>query len=215
MCVVSEFSKVAIVAGSLRVGGVVLCGGQSERMGTSKAWLECHGEHFLTRIVKTIGQVVTPVVVAAQSAQELPTLSDDVRVVYDSFSGGGPLVGLLAAFDAVAGECDAVFVCACDQPLITSEFVKHFVGLLEDNQAVVMEHEKRLHPLTAVYRLSVRPLLADSVAARDLAATRFAERCGAVILQSSRFSKVDPELMSLWNINDPQAYERLRAHLGP
>ena len=184
-------------------------------MGTSKAWLDCHGEHFLTRIVKTIGQVVTPVVVAAQSEQALPSLPDHVLVVYDSFSGGGPLVGLLAAFDALADQCDAVFVCACDQPLITSEFVKHFVGLLENQQAVVIEHDKRLHPLTAVYRLSVRPLLAEMVAARKLKARDFSERCGAVILQSSRFSEVDPELMSLWNINDPQAYERLRNRLGP
>lgn len=184
-------------------------------MGTSKAWLDYHGEHFLTRIVKTLRQVVTPVVVAARSAQELPFLPDDVRVVYDSFSGGGPLVGLLAAFDALEGECDAVFVCACDQPLITGEFVKQFVGLLEDNQAVVIEHDKRLHPLTAVYRLSMRLLLAEMVAAGKLRARDFSERCGAVILQSSRFSEVDPELMSLWNINDPQAYERLRKRLGP
>lgn len=184
-------------------------------MGTSKAWLECHGEHFLTRIVKTIGQVVTPVVVAARSGQELPSLPDDVRVVYDSFSGGGPLVGLLAAFDALADHCDAIFVCACDQPLITPEFVKHFVRLLEDNPAVVIEHDKRLHPLTAVYRLSVRPLLAEMVAARKLKARDFAERCGAVTLRSSRFSEVDPELASLWNINDPHGYERLRHRLGP
>ncbi len=98
---------------------------------------------------------------------------------------------------------------------LTPEFVKHFVRLLEDNRAVVIEHDKRLHPLTAVYRLSVRPLLAEMVAARNLAAKGFAAGFGAVILPSSRFSQVDPELMSLWNINDPQAYERLRAHLGP
>ncbi|MCH7911032.1 MAG: hypothetical protein IIB38_15635 [Candidatus Hydrogenedentes bacterium] len=86
---------------------------------------------------------------------------------------------------------------------------------MENQQAVVIEHDKRLHPLTAVYRLSVRPLLAEMVAARKLKARDFSERCGAVILQSSRFSEVDPELMSLWNINDPQAYERLRNRLGP
>ena len=39
------------------------------------------------------------------------------------------------------------------------------------------------------------------------------ERCGAVILPSSLFSEVDPEFRSLWNINDPQAYERLRKRL--
>ncbi|MCH8149217.1 MAG: molybdenum cofactor guanylyltransferase [Planctomycetes bacterium] len=197
-----------------RVGGVVLCGGQSERMGMSKAWLDYGGEHFLTRIVKTIGQVVTPIVVAARSGQDLPSLNDDVRVVYDSVSRGGPLVGLLAAFDVLADKCDAVFVCACDQPLITPQFVKKFVDLLEDNKAILIEHDGRLHPLTAVYRLSARPLLAEMVAGEELRAKDFAARCGALTLRSSIFSEVDPKLMSLWNINDRQAYERLRLHLG-
>lgn len=198
-----------------RFGGVLLCGGQSERMGTSKAWLECDGEHFLTRIVKTIGQVVAPIVVAARPGQDLPALPDDVRVVRDSISDGGPLVGLLAAFDALADECEAVFVCACDQPLITPRFVKHFVDQLEDNQAVIIEHDNRLHPLTAVYRLSARPLLAEMVAGKERKAKDFAARCGAETLRSSMFSEVDPELRSLWNINDRQAYERLRRHFGP
>ena len=50
---------------------------------------------------------------------------------------------------------------------------------------MVVEHDKRLHPLTAVYRLSVRPLLAELVAAREFKAKGFAERCGAVTLPSS------------------------------
>ncbi len=182
-------------------------------MGTSKVWLNCDGEHFLTRVVKTIGQVVTPVVVAARPGQELPSLPADVRIAYDTISGGGPLVGLLAAFDALADECDAVFVCACDQPLITPGFVRRFTQLLEDNRAVVIEHENRIHPLTAVYRLSVRPLLAELVAGREFKARGFAHRCGAVTLSSSLFLEVDPELTSLRNINDPESYRDLRNQL--
>ena len=182
-------------------------------MGTSKVWLDCEGEYFLTRVVKTIGQVVTPVVVAARPGQELPSLPDEARIAYDSISDGGPLAGLLAAFDALADDCDAVFVCACDQPLIAPGFVKRFTQLLEDNQAVVIKHENRIHALTAVYRLSVRPQLAEMVAGREFKARDFALHCGAVTLPSSLFLEVDPELASLRNINDPESYRDLRDQL--
>lgn len=35
---------------ALKVGGVVLCGGRSRRMGKSKAWLPCGGEYLLQRM---------------------------------------------------------------------------------------------------------------------------------------------------------------------
>ena len=48
-----------------RVAGVVLCGGQSSRMGRPKAWLPITGELMLPRVVRLVSEVVSPVVVVA------------------------------------------------------------------------------------------------------------------------------------------------------
>ena len=46
-------------------GGVVLCGGKSTRMGQSKAMLPFGNELLLQRVVRILGEVVSPIVVVA------------------------------------------------------------------------------------------------------------------------------------------------------
>ena len=51
-----------------RFGGIVLCGGKSERMGRPKLLLPFGDETMLARVVRIVGQVVSPVVVVAACA---------------------------------------------------------------------------------------------------------------------------------------------------
>src|SRR5947199_85155 len=44
----------------LRVAGVVLCGGQSSRMGRPKAWLPFAGELMLPRVVRLLAEARVP-----------------------------------------------------------------------------------------------------------------------------------------------------------
>ena len=56
------------------IAGIVLCGGQSKRMGKPKAWLPFGGELMLPRVVRILRTVVAPVVVVAAPDQDLPPL---------------------------------------------------------------------------------------------------------------------------------------------
>jgi molybdopterin-guanine dinucleotide biosynthesis protein A len=194
----------------LRVSGVVLCGGESRRMGSPKPWLSFGNEPLLCRVVRRVSQAIRPVVVAARADQDLPALPADIQVVHDEIENGGPLVGLLAAFDQIATECDAIFVCGCDQPFISPTFIRRIVGLLAGHEAVVPEHNGRIHPLTALYRCSTHGTLADMVARRALRATAFARRCDAAFPTPDAFAGVDPGLDSLKNINDPETYRQMQ-----
>ncbi len=49
----------------ISAGGIVLCGGQSKRMGRPKAWLPFGGETMLERVVRLLSEVVHPIVVVA------------------------------------------------------------------------------------------------------------------------------------------------------
>src|SRR5207244_3557337 len=74
-----------------RVGGIVLCGGQSKRMGRPKAWLPFGDEVMLPRVVRLLGEIVKPVVVVAAPGQDVPPLPADMSVVRDEEKGRGPL----------------------------------------------------------------------------------------------------------------------------
>src|SRR5579871_4934557 len=84
-----------------RVGGIVLCGGRSSRMGRPKAWLPFGDELMLPRVVRVLRAVVDPVVVVAAPGQDVPPLPPDVEIVRDEIEGKGPLGGLAAGLAAL------------------------------------------------------------------------------------------------------------------
>lgn len=188
-------------------GGVVLCGGESRRMGQSKAWLDFDGEPMLGRVVRVVHEVVSPVVVAHHEGQALPPLPEEIRLVSDPVSGVGPLAGLLGGLSVLANSCDAAFVCACDQPLLKAAFVSRLIERLEHHRAVMVRHGDRLHVLTAVYRTDVVELLQRQIISGDHRVREFARLCAPLIVTADTFRDIDSKVDSLRNFNTAQDIE--------
>ena len=107
----------------MRVGGVVLCGGQSSRMGRPKAWLPFAGELMLPRVVRLLGEAVGPiVVVAGAGAGPRRRCQKRSRWVRDPESGLGPLQGL--AVGLLEGKAEAAYTTSCDVPFLDPAFVR-------------------------------------------------------------------------------------------
>src|SRR5271163_1843080 len=96
-----------------KVGGIILCGGLSKRMGKPKAWLPIGGELMLPRVVRLLAEAVTPIVVVAALEQNLPPLPGEVRIVRDDEKGRGPLQGLAAGLAALHGSAEAAYASSC------------------------------------------------------------------------------------------------------
>jgi molybdopterin-guanine dinucleotide biosynthesis protein A len=200
----------ATPAETTSIGGIVLCGGYSRRMGAPKAWLQFGSEYLLQHMVRIVSAVVQPVVVAGRPDQDLPPLSDDVAVVHDRVADCGPLAGMDAGFTELAHRCTAAFITSCDHPLLKPSVILRMTRWLEDYPAVVLSHEGRLYPLTGVYRFTVHGLLRQCLSDRKLRVRELARACGARIVPASELHDIDPDLASLRNVNDPDTLERLR-----
>src|SRR4051812_13709620 len=96
------------------IGGIVLCGGKSSRMGRPKAWLPFGNEALLQRVVRVLSEVVWPIVVVAAPGQELPALPPDILIARDEREAQGPIGGMAAGFAALGGQVQAAYVSACD-----------------------------------------------------------------------------------------------------
>lgn len=196
------------------LGAVILCGGKSSRMGRPKAWLPFGGEPLLARVVRRIGEAASPVVVVAAPDQDLPPLPETVTLVRDAVSGRGPLQGILAGLTAMEGRATSVFVSSTDAPFVHPALVRRMETLRSegDHDAAVARAQGHFHPLAAVYRTSLRALVADLLA-QDLrrpyyvferCRTRFADEPD--LLAGSALREADPHLLSLRNINTPEDY---------
>jgi molybdopterin-guanine dinucleotide biosynthesis protein A len=190
----------------MRVGGIVLCGGESNRMRRPKAWLPFGHELMLPRVVRLLAQVVSPVVVVAGPGQEVPPLPAGMAIVRDQQKGRGPLQGLAAGLAALDGQAEAAYLSSCDVPFLQPAFVRRLVELLEGDSICVPRIEERYHPLAAVYRLQVRDIVAPLLAENHLQASLLLGSVPTRVVEGHELTDVDPRLSSLRNLNTPEDY---------
>jgi molybdopterin-guanine dinucleotide biosynthesis protein A len=191
----------------MRVAGVVLCGGRSSRMGRPKAWLPFGGETLLLRTVRTLREVVDPVIVVAAPGQDVPPLPPAVRIVRDEIEDRGPLGGLAAGLAALEGLADAAYLSACDVPFLTPAFVRRVIELLGDAPIAVPRVGDHFHPLAAAYRLSVLPHANELLAANRLRVANLFDAVPVRVIGPDELAAADPDLASLRNVNTREEYE--------
>jgi adenosyl cobinamide kinase/adenosyl cobinamide phosphate guanylyltransferase/molybdopterin-guanine dinucleotide biosynthesis protein A len=190
-----------------RIGGIVLCGGQSSRMGRPKAWLPFGNELMLPRVVRLLGEVVSPIVVVAARGQDVPSLPPQIEIVRDPELGRGPLQGLAAGLEALRGRADAAYVSSCDVPFLRPAFVRRLIELLGDFAICVPEVGGRQHPLSAVYRIEAAAVAAQLLAADRLRPAFLFDEMPTRIVRPEELAEVDPAFQSLRNLNAPADYE--------
>lgn len=223
----------------MHTGGLILCGGKSTRMGRPKATLPFGPELMLQRVVRLLGEVVSPIVVVAAPGQELPPLSGDVMMARDKREGRGPLEGLYSGLCAIEGQANAVYVTSCDVPLLAPAFVRRMIELLGEHEiAVPVEQSSPLalqegsdlsqsgsntkrsdpggfpHPLAAVYRTSLKDRVAALLAADRLRPAFLFENSDTLRVPVDELRSADPELTTLLNLNRPEDYAAALAKAG-
>jgi molybdopterin-guanine dinucleotide biosynthesis protein A len=196
------------------IGGIVLAGGRSRRMGRSKAMLPFGPERMLQRVVRVVGCVVEPLVVVAAEGQELPELPGEVAIVRDRHADLGPLEGLAAGFGALSGRAGAAFVTACDVPLVTPDYVRRMVELSAGYAATVPHVAGFDEPLSAVYRTDVLKEIEALLAAGRFRPAFLFDRVRTRRVSEEELTDVDPELQSLANVNTPADYRAALARAG-
>jgi molybdopterin-guanine dinucleotide biosynthesis protein A len=192
---------------SPEVAGIVLCGGKSSRMGRPKAWLPFGSEVMLQRVVRILSEVVSAIVVVAAEGQDLPELPAGVEIARDEHEALGPLAGLAAGLAALGERAQAAYASSCDVPLLKPAFVRRIVTALEDSDLAIPRDGQYHHPLAAVYRPRVLPIIRDLIAANRLRPFFLLERARAREIAVSELRDADPDLWSLRNINTPADYD--------
>jgi len=198
----------------LKVGGIILCGGESSRMNYPKALLPLGTELMLPRVVRIISSVVSPVIVIAAQGQELPELPESVTVYYDREQGAGPLSAIGQGLAALQNQCDAAFVSGCDTPLIHIAFISKIISTLAENQLVMVQEGKWYHPLAAVYRTSLVEPIQHLISLNQRRPIDLAASVDACFLDAEKLRGVDPHLQGLQNINTPKQYFELLRKTG-
>ncbi len=195
-----------------KVWGVVLAGGHATRFGAPKAFATLGETDLIGHVIARATPQVSRLLLSASddprfAALGLPLVSDDVRE--RDGSGAGPLAGILAAFDWIAPHVPDVrwlASFAVDTPRLPLDMVERLRGAAERDDAEIAcaRSAGRLHPLQALWSLTLRAPLRDALTNGERAAYRFAasRRLAVVDFAAEPF---DP----FANVNTPADLDRL------
>jgi molybdenum cofactor guanylyltransferase len=198
----------------MKLGGIVLAGGKSSRMGLAKATLPFGPEQMVQRVVRLLSLVTERIVVVVAPRQELPELPADVLVARDERESRGPLEGLLAGLTAILPYSEAAYATSCDVPLLSPDFVRAVFDRLDDHDIAVPVEGQFAHPLAAVYRTSVLPHIRELLADDQLRPALLFERVKTRRISVEELRAADPQLATLRNLNQPEEYLTALADAG-
>ncbi|TWT66773.1 molybdopterin-guanine dinucleotide biosynthesis protein MobA [Posidoniimonas polymericola] len=193
-----------------RRGAVVLCGGESRRMGRDKASLPFGDETLLSRTLRRAADWAPAdnLVCVAAANQTLPKLPAGVRVVRDRKPGKGPLPALGWGLETLSDRCDAVLAVGCDYPLLSTAFVELLYSHLDDKPWASVQIGDQLQPLPAVLRVSLAAAIATQLADGKSSLRGLLSANPGNVLPEHLARQADPYLFSLTNCNDDRAYRR-------
>jgi len=135
--------------------GVVLCGGQSTRMGSDKGLMKYKSFSFaelaISKLPKSIEQVVLSVNAAQyisyfEKFQELAIVEDDMTLaVY------GPLKGILSVH--LKYPTEDLLVLACDMLAMHTDVLNYLINtnFIKKEDAFVFQTNENIEPLCAIY----------------------------------------------------------------
>lgn len=197
-----------------KVGMLLLMGGKSTRMGTSKAELLYEGEPFWKRIagqMAACGPLYLSVAKDGADAAKEQGCVSCCGVVSDEVEAVGPMGGIYSAMRRL--EEDAFFVCACDMPLMSRAFIEALLACWRERSEkegwdglMVRNRQGRIYTTAGIYHRKMLPLLEEKIRRGSYRMMAFLKECRIGYLEEESLGEIS---MALVNVNTAGDYEKL------
>ncbi|USG68487.1 molybdenum cofactor guanylyltransferase [Brevibacillus ruminantium] len=189
------------------IGGVILAGGKSSRMGQPKELLPWKEGTLIAHLHKELTGAGLPCLIVSHAPETIERMGGmqadaAVDVVRDQVPSCGPISGIVTAFRLRSEE--VLLVLSCDLPFVEQKHLKKLIDYAaqqSDWDAVVVKTGDRVHPLLALYHRRSQPYWEEALSAGQY---RLME-----VLQKLRIVWTPPDLLDAWaayNANTPEEY---------
>lgn len=191
------------------VTGVLLAGGESRRMGRDKAGIELDGVTTAKRTIDAFRPLFADIFAVSKTTGRFADLG--CREVADIFEEMGAMVGVLTALKEA--KTDYIFVAACDMPFIDRDVVELIVSKGAGFQAALPLISGKGDPLHALYSRDCFGEMLAFMEKEGKSLNRFIEGLPddqVRYVSEDEIREVDPEALSLFNMNTPEDLEKAR-----
>lgn len=133
--------------------GVVLCGGESKRMGSDKGLLPLNGKTWVEHVADKLKLLNLPVVISINKSQleAYGKIFSEQDLIIDELPMHGPLNGLLTVHQKFQQK--DILLLACDLIEMNDSTTRQLIEAYEKNEAeyFAFEQDNFFQPLCAIY----------------------------------------------------------------
>lgn len=187
------------------ISGIVLAGGQSQRMGTDKALLELEGKPLIGWVLERLQQLSDDLLIVVRDTTAYAHLG--VRLVTDVYPRQGALVGLHAGL--LAARHPLALAVACDMPFLDLRLLRYMVVVGRGHDAVIPRIGGYPEPLHALYRVRrCLPAIEQALDSGQFKMTSFLPGVRVRYVEEQEIDLFDPQRLSFFNVNTPEDWQR-------
>ena len=188
------------------MAGLVLCGGESSRMGFDKALLEIDGRPLAAVLADRLAEVCDNVMLASGWRGRIGDLG--YVEVEDEVQYAGPLAGIVAGLSAAEDELMAVV--AVDMPAANALLLRYLADGIGHHDAIVPAGPRGPEPAHAVYSRRALPVLARRLHSRRRSLQGALAELEVRLVDESELSRAGFGLSFAANLNEPDDLWMLR-----
>lgn len=144
------------------IGGIIMAGGMSSRMGADKAFVKVGGKRLIDYAIDLLKPFCSEIMISTnlRAHEKL-----GFRTVADVYQKCGPIGGLHAALTET--NFDHNIVVSCDVPFVVPELIELLLAEKEGYDVVVPVHKGGVEPLIGVYRKEMASFFETKLIERD------------------------------------------------
>ncbi|MBQ6099231.1 MAG: molybdenum cofactor guanylyltransferase [Methanobrevibacter sp.] len=159
---------------------IILCGGQSRRMGRDKGSMIIQDKPMIKHILSTLNHQINEVVIVLNDQTRIDKYSEfinpkeytyTITFAEDKIKNKGPMPGIMTGLSYITGNY--ALILPCDSPYVSKKYLNAIFSQLDENyQAIVPYHDsedklKTSEPLHSIYSKDIIPVI-DNLVNQDV-----------------------------------------------
>ena len=192
---------------SMKVTAIILAGGKNKRLGRAKATECIGGKSIVERVIERLRPLASQIlIVTGAERTDLPG-TGEAEFLTDLYPGYGPLGGIYTGLAASLNYHS--FAVACDMPFLNTKLLAYMVEQAGDFDAVVPRLDGgMIEPLHAVYARNCLEKIKARLESKQLSVESFVKTLNVRYIEQAESQRLDPKLLSFFNINYQADLER-------
>ncbi len=194
----------------MKITSIILAGGNSQRLGRSKALEAIGGNTVIERVIEQLNPITNQLLMVISREQSNFQLTCKAEILVDIYPDKGPLGGIYTGL--LASKSSRSLVVACDMPFLNTDLLRYMIELSDDFDAVVPRlREGMVEPLHAVYSKDCLSNIKTQLEHGHLRTDAVLNTLCVRYIERAECQRLDPHLQSFFNINYQSELEQATA----